>query len=218
MHMNLMSINLGQQRTQQKGRELETTGIYKLPTGGPVRVGTLGIQGDFIASTRHHGGPDQAVYVYGSVDYAWWAQELGRELPPGTFGDNLTISELESAHFSIGDRLQVGSVTLEVTAPRIPCSTLAARMGDPKFVKQYRRAARPGLYCRVVQEGIAAVGDEVKVEPYSGEIVPAIEIFTDFYEPVKNEATLRRFLRAPIAIRARNDVEADLRKLLKPKP
>lgn len=95
--MQLISVNIGQKRTQQKGKELETTGIYKMPTREPVRVASLGLQGDFIASEKNHGGPDQAVYVYGAADYAWWSQELGKELAPGTFGDNLTVSELERA-------------------------------------------------------------------------------------------------------------------------
>jgi len=212
--MQLISVNIGEKRTHQKGNELETTGIYKFPASGPVQITALGVRDDFVCDQRHHGGPDQAVYVYGSMEYAWWVQELGRELSPGTFGDNLTISELESARFKIGDRLHIGSVILEVTAPRIPCSTLAARMGEPKFVKQYRHAARPGLYCRVIREGTVQAGDEVKFEPYQGETVAAIDLFTDYYEPVKNEATLRRFLDAPIAIRARKDVEEDLQKLL----
>lgn len=214
MAMRLLSVNIGEKRTHQKGNELETTGIYKLPAVGPVEITSQGLQGDAVCDQKNHAGPDQAVYVYGSVDYDWWAAELGRELSPGTFGDNLTISGLESARFNIGDRLQIGSVILEVTAPRIPCSTLAARMGDPKFVKMYRHAARPGLYCRVIREGTIQAGDEVKVEPYQGETVAAIELFTDYYRPVKDEHTLRRFLAAPIAIRARVDTERDLQKLL----
>jgi MOSC domain-containing protein YiiM len=217
MEMKLLSVNIGQARTHQKGSELETTGIYKRPVSGPVQITALGLQDDAVCDTKDHGGPDQAVYIYGSVDYDWWARELGRELAPGTFGDNLTISGLESARFSIGDRLHTGSVILEVTAPRIPCATLAARMGDPKFVKRYRHAARPGLYCRVIRAGTVQAGDEVKVEPCQGETVSVLDLFTDYYVPVKNEATLRRFLRAPIAIRARSDVEADLKKLLETK-
>ncbi len=103
--MQLISVNIGQERTQQNGTKVETTGIYKLPTNEAVEIKTLGIQSDFIASKKHHGGPDQAIYVYGAADYEWWSKELNRELAPGTFGENLTISELESAQFNIGDRL-----------------------------------------------------------------------------------------------------------------
>ena len=212
--MQILSINIGYKRTQQKGKELETTGIYKLPVQEPVEIKSLGIQTDFICDQKNHGGPDQAIYVYGMSDYAWWSKELGRELSAGTFGDNLTVSELESAGFNIGDRLQVGSVILEVTAPRIPCSTLAARMGDPQFIKKFRRAERPGLYCRVIQEGTVQAGDEVKVESFKGETISILQMFRDYYDNHKSEETLRLHLRAPIAIRARKETEEDLEKLL----
>jgi MOSC domain-containing protein YiiM len=212
--MQLLSVNIGQKRTQQKGSELETTGIYKLPVQEPVEIKPLGIQSDFICDQKNHGGPDQAIYIYGQPDYLWWSKELGKNLGPGTFGENLTVSELESARFNIGDRLHIGSVVLEVSAPRIPCSTLAARMGDPQFVKKYRRAGRPGLYCRVIQEGFVQTGDEVTLESYKGETLSILQMFRDYYDNHKSEETLRLHLRTPIAIRAREDEERDLEKLL----
>ncbi|RIK29143.1 MAG: MOSC domain-containing protein [Anaerolineae bacterium] len=211
--MKLISINIGKARTQQNGEKLETTGIYKMPVDGTVKIKSLGIVGDFIGSSKHHGGPDQAIYVYGAADYAWWSKELGKELAPGTFGDNLTISELQSADFNIGDRLHIGEVILEVTAPRIPCSTLATRMGDSHFVKKYRHAERPGLYCRVIAEGEIKAGVGVTVQPVGGEAVSVVEIFRDWYEKSKDESTLRRFLRSPLAIRARHDLERRLERL-----
>ncbi len=212
--MQLLSVNIGQKRTQQKGNELETTGIYKLPVQEPVEIKSLGIQSDFICDQKNHGGSDQAIYIYGAPDYEWWSKELKRKLTAGTFGDNLTVSELESAQLSIGDRLHAGSVILEVTAPRIPCSTLAARMGDPQFVKKYRQAERPGLYCRVIQEGLIQRGDDVKVESYKGETLSILQMFRDYYDNNKSEETLRLHLGAPIAIRARKETEEDLKKLL----
>jgi len=211
--VQLFSVNIGQKRTQQNGTRLETTGIYKLPTREPVQIMSLGIKEDFIASKKHHGGPDQAVYVYGSADYAWWSKELGREIEPGTFGDNLTISELESDKFNIGDYLHIGDVTLQVTAPRIPCATFAARMGDPLWVKRFRQAERPGLYCRVIREGFVRAGDSVSVEKYNGETLSILQMYREYYEKDKSEEIIRRQLNAPIAVRARVDLEKDLEKL-----
>ncbi len=211
--MQLLSVNIGQKRTQQIGTRLETTGIYKLPTSEPAQITSLGIKEDFIASTRHHGGPDQAVYVYGGGDYAWWSKELGREIEPGTFGDNLTISELESGKFNIGDYLHIGEVILQVTAPRIPCATFAARMGDPLWVKKFRRAERPGLYCRVIREGLVRAGDSVSIEKYQGETLSILQMYRDYYEKDKSEETLRLHLNAPIDIRTRVDLEKELEKL-----
>jgi len=210
--LQLLSLNIGQKRTQQNGNKLETTGIYKLPTREPVQIKSLGIREDFICDQKSHGGPDQAIYVYGASDYAWWSKELGRELEPGTFGENLTISELESAQVNIGDRLHIGSLILEVTAPRIPCSTLAARMKDSQFVKQYRRAERPGLYCRVIQEGAVKAGEDVTLEKYAGEPLSIGQAFRDYYEKL-DENAIRRYLSLPIAVRMRVDLEDDLKKL-----
>jgi MOSC domain-containing protein YiiM len=210
--MKLISVNIGKAQAF-KAKPAGRTGIFKLPAQGSVQINTLGLAGDAICDTKNHGGPDQAVYIYGALDYDWWSKELGRALAPGTFGDNLTISDLESAGFSVGDRLHVGSVILEVSAPRGPCVTLATRMEDPEFVKRFRRAGRPGLYCRVIQEGQVRSGDEVTLEPYSGETVTIAEMFHDAYEREHSEAFLRRMLSAPIAIRAREDTEEELKKL-----
>jgi MOSC domain-containing protein YiiM len=126
----------------------------------------------------------------------------------------LTISALESAVFNIGDYLQVGEVTLQVTAPRIPCGTFAARMNDPQWVKAFRHAERPGLYCRVIQEGLVKTGDPVSIERYTAETISIPEMFRDYYVKGKSEETLRRHLKAPIAIRARRDLEKELLSLL----
>jgi MOSC domain-containing protein YiiM len=211
--MNLISVNLGQERILQRKDQVERTGIFKFPTDHRVRVTKLGLEGDVIVSKKHHGGPDQAIYVYGTADYEWWAQQLGKEISPGTFGENLTISELESAQFNIGDYLHIDDVAVQITAPRIPCGTFAARMDDPQWVKKFRHAERPGLYCRVITEGLVGVGDPVSVERYVGETISIAEMFRDFYDRNKSEETIQRQLNAPIAIRARRDIEKERTRL-----
>ncbi|HLK61607.1 MAG TPA: MOSC domain-containing protein [Chthonomonadaceae bacterium] len=212
--MQLISVNRGQERAMDNGKPSGKTGIYKLPLEGPVPITTNGLKGDVISDKRNHGGPDQALYVYGMPDYAWWSAELQSDLSPGTFGENLTITELESASLRIGDRLVIGSVTLEVTSPRIPCITLARRMEDDAFVKRFTKAERPGVYCRVLQAGSVQVGDTVFLERCSSETVTVIELMRDFYKPKLTEAAIRRFLAAPIAIRARQHKEKQLQNLL----
>jgi MOSC domain-containing protein YiiM len=189
------------------------TGIFKDPASGPVAVRASGLRSDVVVDKKNHGGPDQAVYVFGTPDYEWWADELGRELPPGTLGENFTVSSLESASLDVGDRLYAGTTVLEVTAPRIPCATLAARMGDPAFLRRFRSAERPGVYCRVVREGYVEAGDAVNIEPYAGETVLVVEMFRDFFDPRPSEETILRQLAAPIAVRARAHKERQLEAL-----
>lgn len=212
--MKITSINIGQEKTQQRKNYVETTGIYKLPVAGAIEIKRMGIDGDAICDMKHHGGTDQAIYIYGGADYEWWSNELGRELSPGTFGENLTISELSSADFNVGDTLHIGGVNLQVTAPRIPCGTFATRMGDSRWVKKFRRAERPGLYCRVIEEGTINIGDVVQVEKYAGATLSILQMYRDYYEKNKTVETLRLHLNAPISIRSRVDLEKELEILL----
>ncbi len=212
--MEVVSVNIGRAQAIDQAKASGKTGIYKRPVYGPVHVTVHGVAGDTICDTENHGGVDQAVYVYGVPDYQWWSTELERELAPGTFGENLTVAALESATLFIGDRLHLGSVILEVTSPRIPCVTLAQRMGDAAFLKHFRAAERPGVYCRVIHEGLVHVADAVMLEPNQDRTVPAIELFRDFFAPHRDETTLRRYLAAPIAIRDRIEKEQRLRELV----
>jgi len=211
--MQLISINLGEERTLQQNDHVEQTGIFKSPIDRPARITKLGVEGDVIISKKHHGGPDQAVYIYGMADYAWWEKEISKALAPGMFGENLNISELESAQFNIGDYLHIGDVSLQVTAPRIPCRTFAARMEDLQWVKKFRHAERPGLYCRVLKEGVVKTSDIVTFEKYTGETISIVQVFRDYYDKNKSEETIRRHLNAPVAIRIRESVERELQNL-----
>jgi MOSC domain-containing protein YiiM len=211
--LRLLSVNVGGEAPIEGARKSGKTGIFKRPVEGPVGITPDGLAGDTISDQENHGGPDQAVYVFGAPDYGWWSENLGRDLRPGHFGENLTVSGFESAGACVGDRFAVGSVVLEVTAPRIPCLTLAVRMGDPAFLKRFRRAERPGVYCRVVRAGEVSAGDLVEYEPYARARLPVLEVFRAFFDGNPGEDALRRRLSAPIAARAREDYEARLARL-----
>jgi len=212
--MRLVSVNIGEERQIKRAKSSGKTGIYKIPAAGPVQVTELGIPNDAIVDTQNHGGYDQAVYLYGTDDYEWWSNELGIQLGPGVFGENLTIEGLISARIRAGDRFSIGDVMLEATAPRIPCVTLAARMNDPQFVKRFTAAERPGVYCRVIKPGYLQAGDDVRFTAYTSETVSLLEMFRYFY--VKNPPVeyLRRHLAAPTPVKDRDVVEALLIKQL----
>src|SRR5690606_9598630 len=96
------------------------TGINKRPVAEPVAIAMQGIAGDAILDRKHHGGRDQAIYVYFQDDYDWWGTQ-GVTPAPGLFGENLVISGASSATTAIGDRFTIGGVVLEVTYHRTPC-------------------------------------------------------------------------------------------------
>lgn len=205
----LLGINIGEGRLLKLGSKPSLTGIFKLPVQA-VEVTSLGCIGDRIVSEKHHGGPDQAVYVYTQPDYDQWELLENLKLSPGMFGENLLVSGLESAVGVIGDRLIFKDVILEVTAPRIPCATLAARMGDSKFVKTFVKMERPGFYCRVIKEGKLVVGDSFTYEPTSGPEVTIGDLYKDHYSNEPEQEKIKLFLSAPIAIRIRKKMELRL--------
>ena len=208
-HIRIVSVNLGKAETLTFGSHTETTGIQKRPVKDSVWVGQETIGDDVICNLVHHGGQDQAVYVYSAEDYQWWADQHGHDLPPGTFGENLTIDGLPTELY-VGDRLLIGDVVLEATAPRIPCATLAAKMQDKGFGMKFRRAERPGTYFRVMNEGEIAVGDSVVLIDNPGRQVSIIELFRFAFALRHDANDLQRFLDAPIAKRMRHQVETKL--------
>ncbi len=123
--MKVVSVNAGRAELMRIGARTVSTGIRK----GPVergQVGALGLAGDVVADVENHGGLDQALYLYSSDDYAFWAEQLGEVPQPGTFGENLTLSSFGTEPVRIGDRFRIGIALVEMTAPRIVRSSRCA--------------------------------------------------------------------------------------------
>ncbi|MQA26903.1 MAG: MOSC domain-containing protein [Micromonosporaceae bacterium] len=163
MSARLVSVNLAVVRTGAWTGDMGSTGIDKRPTTERVRAGRLGLVGDTIVDTRHHGGVDQAVYAYAREDAAWWARELGREAPPGRFGENLSTEGLDVTGAVIGERWEIGGALLEVSCPRIPCRVFAGFWDVPDLIKRFTARAWPGAYLRVLREGALGAGDAIGV-------------------------------------------------------
>jgi MOSC domain-containing protein YiiM len=170
--MRVLSVNVGQPR-MNKWKPITLTGIDKRPADGPVLVtapgpkgaGEVGLAGDRVYDVRNHGGPDQAVYAYAREDLDTWAAALGRVLPNGVFGENLTTTGVRVNDALIGERWRVGrELLLEVSCPRIPCGTFQGWLERDGWIKQFARAALPGAYLRVIEPGPVSAGDPVRIE------------------------------------------------------
>jgi len=137
--------------------------IDKRPAAGPVRVRPLGLAGDEHGDTQHHGGLDQALYAYAREDLDWWTERVGRELRSGEFGENVTTSGIDVSAALIGETWRMGEVVVQLTAPRIPCETFKAWMGEEHWVRRFAAAGRPGVYLRVLAGGEITAGDAIQV-------------------------------------------------------
>lgn len=152
--IRIESLNVGRPKTEVFfGKEI-FTGICKTPVSGPLRLGRLGFEGDGVGDMKHHGGDDKAVCLYGFEHYPYWEDVLGITLSVAAFGENLTITGLSEEDVCIGDVFDLGTAVVQVSQPRQPCSTLAARYGRADMVRLVVDSGRTGFYCRVLGEGI----------------------------------------------------------------
>jgi MOSC domain-containing protein YiiM len=168
----ILSVNVGR-ATPSDHTTPGVTGIDKRPVDGPVEVrppgpsgrGGSGVAGDDVCDLRHHGGEDKAVYAFAREDLDEWEPKLGRDLPDGTFGENLTTAGIDLADARIEERWRIGDeLLLEVVQPRIPCRTFAGWLAERGWVKTFTRRGRPGAYLRVLEPGRVRAGDELRVE------------------------------------------------------
>lgn len=190
----VLSVHVGTPRdVTWLGRSMSTS-ILKSPVPGPVEVHATGLAGDRQADPAHHGGPDKAVYAYAVEDLRWWTDTVGRPMPPGTVGENLTVSGLEVTGAVIGEQWQVGTAVLEVSEPRTPCWKLGMAMADRHFPRAFAAARRPGVMLRVLRPGVLQAGDAVVLRHRPAHGVTAAEVFAMY---LGDRALTSRVLGAP---------------------
>ena len=158
--MRVASIQTGQPRTLGKaggGDFLDqpwTSAIWKESVEGRVWAGREGLSGDAQVHRPSHGGPERALLLYPAEHYPRWRSEWGtREIGPGGFGENLTVSGLDENTVCVGDVFQAGDVRLEISGPREPCANLVKRHHRPNLIEEVLSNGRSGWYARVHHEG-----------------------------------------------------------------
>ena len=181
MTASVLSVNVGQPR-KREWAGIGRTSIWKEPLPGPVRLGPMGFAGDQVSDTKHHGGVDQAVYVFAREDLDRWVERLGAPIRDGLFGENLTTVGIDVNEAELGERWRVGTALLEVRSVRTPCNDFKCWLGENGFdntgwVKRFTADARPGPYLRVVEAGLVETGDPLTVEHRPGHGVTVSTMF-----------------------------------------
>src|ERR1700722_18581419 len=160
--MTVLSVNVGKPKNVPWHGKTVYTGVWKQPVDGPAMVRRLNIDGDGQGDLNGHGGEQRAVLVYQIDSYRHWARHFGRDdLSYGSFGENLTIDGLPDDEVCIGDRYRIGEAEFEVTQPRVPCSRVGMRLGQPELPALLVSHHRPGFYMRVIAEGRVQAGDQI---------------------------------------------------------
>ncbi len=190
----VLSVNVGTAREFEYNSQPARSAIWKSPVVGRVAARGVNLEGDDQADRRAHGGRDKAIYAYAVEDARWWEREIGRPLAPGTFGENLTLEGFDVNDALVGERWEVGTTTLEVSGPRIPCWRLGARMNDNGFPRRFTQAMRPGSYLRIVVEGELGSGDEVRLSERPDHDLTIRDVFRIY---ARDRDEVERFLAVP---------------------
>lgn len=193
--MKIVSTNIGIKKSiDWKGKAM-TTGIFKLPVQEPVFLGSRAVKGDHINNLKVHGGLDKACYAYGENYYQFWKDLYPNlEWSYGMLGENLTISDVDEAELKIGDIYKVGHAIIQVSQPRQPCNTFAAKFGATEVIKQFIDFGHPGIYLRVIQEGNVQNGDEFHLELRNHKALSVQQIFQLIYK--KGQAVSKEMAKA----------------------
>jgi MOSC domain-containing protein YiiM len=196
--MKLLSLNVARpQLAVYKGTTINT-GIFKKPVAGPVRLSTLNLDGDRQADLSVHGGPHKAAYAYPSEHYLYWKEQLpGVDLPWGMFGENFTTTGLSEDELHVGDRFQIGSATVMVRQPRVPCYKLAAKFQRDDILERFLRSGRSGFYFSVEEEGLVAAGDRFELLSPDRNGITIAEINRLFVMEKYNRELLQKALDSP---------------------
>lgn len=203
--VQVLSVNVGLPREVVAGDRLVLTSIFKSPVGGRIPVRGDNLAGDQQSDLSVHGGRFKAVYAYPHEHYEFWRGQLpGVELPPGSFGENLTVEGLREDDVHVGDRVRIGTTELVVTQPRLPCFKLNLRFGRPDMVKRFLASGRSGFYFSVAVEGDLAAGDAIEFLERQPAAVSVAELQRLYFDDELDARATER-LREVVAIPALPD-------------
>ena len=195
MIIKLLNIGLPKKELFH-GKEF-VTGMCKRPVTTSLVVTHQGFEGDGVGDLKHHGGRDKAVCVYSIEHYKYWEKVLGVKMPDAAFGENFSVTDMNEDDVCIGDIYRVGTAVMQVSQPRQPCSTLAARYGREDFVKLVVDSGKTGFYLKVLEVGRVKTGDSlllIEQDPIKVSIAFANHIY---HRDRKNRDGIEKVLAVP---------------------
>ena len=194
--MRIISLNVGLPSAQRYEGRIVNTGGDKKPVPSAVLRFT-NFDGDRQADQVNHGGVEKAVCVYPFDHYSYWTRQLGRNLHPGAFSENLTISGAIETEVCVGDVYQIGEATVQVSQPRMPCAKLAGKNASKMLPTLIANTGYTGFYMRVLSEGLVAAGDGFDLVRAHPDRITIAGVNSIIYEKSYDAALIKRLAELP---------------------
>lgn len=160
MKPRVLSLHVGRAEPL-RGKPDAVSAIRKVAHERPLKLGSLGFEGDEQIDKRYHGGPTRALCAYSREYYPQWIELTGNAMPYGSFGENISTEGATDDAVCIGDEYELGTARVMITCPRGPCGTLSAHWGDRNLGKAVREARKSGYYLSTAATGTVSPGDEL---------------------------------------------------------
>ena len=171
------------------------TASFKEPIYEPAFVSFMGLDGDEVADTVHHGGIDKAVFANSYENYPLWGKFLHvSHLPMGALAENLTLSGVHERTVCLGDIHHIGSVILRVSQPRKPCWKIAKRWDSRNFTEEIYTSGLSGWYYQVLQEGLICKNDTIFLQEKGKMGISILEANRAFRDPQASKQCLKNIL------------------------
>ncbi len=158
----LSGLYLGSQLQEMAG---VTTGIDGKQSASQLDVQRDLLVGDSQADPKHHGGLDRVLHHFPREHYGQyrrWDFITQLEDAP-SMGENISTVGLNETQVNIGDILQIGAVTVQVSQPRSPCYKLNLQFGHPDFALAMQQSQLCGWFYRVLTPGIIHLADSIEL-------------------------------------------------------
>ncbi|MEH7238023.1 MOSC domain-containing protein [Bacillus sp. JJ1562] len=153
-----------------------------------------GFRGDGVADLKHHGGPDRAVCIYPYEHYSLWESEFFVQFTLPTFGENLTLTNMEEKDVYIGDIYLVGDAIIQITQGRIPCSTITKRTNNPYLLKMMVQTGFTGYLGRVLKEGTVRKDSTISLEERNPNQISILEANEIYYKRPRDIDGIQKIL------------------------
>jgi MOSC domain-containing protein YiiM len=192
--MEVHKLAIGGIKTYDWKNAIENSAIGKVEVDEAF-LSVDGFQGDTVAATEFHGGPERAVCLYPLEHYSLWEKEFGEQIKTPGFGENISILGMKEEDIFIGDTFQIGEAVIQVSQGRIPCSKISKFNSIDGLLKRVVETGFTGYFFRVLNEGIVERNSTLKLIDRNEHRVSVLFANQIYFHDRKNKQAIEKILK-----------------------
>jgi MOSC domain-containing protein YiiM len=153
--------------------------------------------GDGVAATEFHGGPDRAVCFYPIEHYEQWSEEFSKDIYAPTFGENISAAGMKESDVYIGDIYRLGNATVQISQGRVPCSKISKHNEIGTLLKRVVETGYTGYFFRVLEEGTVKADAEITLLERKQDSMTILEANHIFFHKKKDYQAIQKLIEIP---------------------